>query len=85
MNLLLERKRSENICCICLDHSLNPEVLSLCCGTVFHYKCLENWTKRKVCCPYCLRHFELLQNNQTSFGDWSESDGIVTVTPIVRL
>ena len=54
--IIIDRDFENNECVICLEGMvINNKVKILRCGHIYHYKCINDWIKKKgeINCPLC--------------------------------
>lgn len=54
--IILKSNFENNECVICLENMvINEQVEILECGHIYHYKCINDWIKKKgkINCPLC--------------------------------
>ena len=54
--IILNKDFENSECIICLENMIKGErVKILRCGHIYHYKCIDEWFKRKRECPLCCK------------------------------
>ena len=53
---ILNKEFENNECIICLEKMIiGDKIKILGCGHIYHYKCIDEWFKRKKECPLCCK------------------------------
>lgn len=53
---ILDKEFENNECIICLENMIKGDKIKILrCGHIYHYKCIDEWFKRKRECPLCCK------------------------------